>query len=742
MDIRRRLGDDILMVDTQPTLLEMAQRGETRALEDCWLTAIEDPNANRQELLEVLNTLTAKGLTDSSAALGWTWLAAVRERVKPADVLALGRELLLCCGDQQDLRNDVLALYRAVHADRPELEPLIKASGLAGGKSPRRALRTIDICLALNVGDFLIDRSSDKVAQLITINAGTGTYTIRVGPREHILGPDALTLAYDPVDPNDFRVLTQVHPEKLSELAWEDPLALVVGVLQSRPGRIDSDHLEHLLCPRVIPADKWAAWWSRAKTALRRSTHVLVEGRNPIVLTYYSEGQTLEEEIEPQWARAETTSQRLAVVDAYLREAKARHVDLAPALVERMYKTLRLRVDSSRKGSPGHALAEALIIDRLAGSAPLPGDAASVARELVAKSRDHAALLAHLPERRLYLQALEQVRQVLPDRWQDVYLQLLPTAPPEGCDAIATALHLTGRLEDLRVAVANILADIGGGLDAVCWLWQGPTVAELEPVPRRELLPRLLDYINTIILADDTPPSVLRHARAAIRATLGADNYRHFRGIIAEMDPGMALTVYRTVDRLQGLGQVVHSSLLRIIREAYPQAFAKLKTDPWLDDNIIFCTAQGMQKCENEINYLVNVKIPENAKAIGEAAAHGDLSENSEFRFALEERDLLQARLLRMQEERSLVRLLTANDIDTSAVNVGTKVTLVPTTGGQSRALTIIGPWEADMDKRIYNYRAPLCVRLKGLAIGDAVKLDLDGGECEYRIQAIENALG
>jgi transcription elongation GreA/GreB family factor len=208
------------------------------------------------------------------------------------------------------------------------------------------------------------------------------------------------------------------------------------------------------------------------------------------------------------------------------------------------------------------------------------------------------------------------------------------------------------------------------------------------------------------------------------------------------MDPGMALTVYRTVDRLQGLGQVVHSSLLRIIREAYPQAFAKLKTDPWLDDNIIFCTAQGMQKCENEINYLVNVKIPENAKAIGEAAAHGDLSENSEFRFALEERDLLQARLLRMQEERSRVRLLTANDIDTSAVNVGTKVTLVPTTGGQSRALTIIGPWEADMDKRIYNYRAPLCVRLKGLAIGDAVKLDLDGGECEYRIQAIENALG
>ena len=38
-----------------------------------------------------------------------------------------------------------------------------------------------------------------------------------------------------------------------------------------------------------------------------------------------------------------------------------------------------------------------------------------------------------------------------------------------------------------------------------------------------------------------------------------------------------------------------------------------------------------------------------NAKAIGEAAAHGDLSENSEYRFALEERDLLRARLAQLQ---------------------------------------------------------------------------------------------
>ena len=50
------------------------------------------------------------------------------------------------------------------------------------------------------------------------------------------------------------------------------------------------------------------------------------------------------------------------------------------------------------------------------------------------------------------------------------------------------------------------------------------------------------------------------------------------------MEPGLASTIHRTVDRAQGLGQVVHSTLLQIVSDTYPQLFVKAKTDPWLDD--------------------------------------------------------------------------------------------------------------------------------------------------------------
>ncbi|HSW45786.1 MAG TPA: GreA/GreB family elongation factor [Phycisphaerae bacterium] len=729
------------MTNREPTMQELAERGETQALENRWLEAIENPESDRQELLDVLNALTKKGVVEMSAALGWSWLATARAKVEPADALTLGRDLLLACGDSPDLRNDVLELYRVVHADRPELESLIEASGLAGGKSPRRALRTLDICLSLKPGDYLIDRSTDHAVRLTAFEPETCIYALRVGHREQLMSPDALTLGYDLVDANDFRVLSQLHPERLTELAEADPAAFIIGVLQSRHGRIDSDHLEPLLCPRVIPAAAWAGWWSRAKTALRRHPNVIVEGRNPVVLTYHAAGQTLEEEIEPQWAKAETPAQRLAVIETYFREAKARRSAPSPAMIRRMFENLLQRFETSRKGAPGHALAEALVIERLAETATLPDGAGPIAQQVIADSQDLVGLLAQLGDPRLYVQAVALLRQALPNRWQDEYLRLLPVAPTEACDAIAQALHEAGRIEDLKRVVADILADIGSHFNAACWLWTGPAVADLEPIPRRDLLSRILEYLNTLTLTDDTPGEILKNARTRIRAALGSANYKHYRRIVMDMDPGMASAVHRTVNRVQGLGHVVHGSLLRIIRDTHPQLFVRARVDPWIDDNIIFCTTAGMQKHEKEMNHLLNVKIPENAKAIGEAASHGDLSENSEFKFALEERDLLQARVLPMQQDLARARIISANDVSTEQVNVGTRVTLVPTAGGAPETFTILGPWEADSEKRIYNYRAPLCSRLQGLKVGDTVTLALDDIEREFRVEAIANAL-
>jgi len=84
---------------------------------------------------------------------------------------------------------------------------------------------------------------------------------------------------------------------------------------------------------------------------------------------------------------------------------------------------------------------------------------------------------------------------------------------------------------------------------------------------------------------------------------------------------------------------------------------------------------------------------------------------------------------------------MTAENVSADRVNIGTRVSLASTDGSHRREITILGPWDADIEQGIYNYKAPLCMKLKNLRPGDTITLDLDDAEKEYRIESISNAL-
>lgn len=729
------------MASARPKLTDLANRNELQALDSLWLEAIEAPDKDRDGMLEALAVLNRNGHGQQAAALAWMWLATEQERSRPEDLLDLVREMIVRCEDSDDLRRSAVELYRRVYAGRPEIQRLIEVSGLSGGKSVRRALRTLDICLKVRVGDFLVARSDERTAKVTAIDTDTCLYTIRTARGDELLDADALALAYDVAEPNDFRVLLEMDPARIRSMIDEDPTSLILGILRRR-GRIDSDELAHLLSPRFIPANEWKKWWSRTKADLKRCPNIVVEGKARTILTYHAEGLTLEEEILPQWTAAQTPLQRMAVLETYFREVRTRRVAVDAEMVERLRDDLQNRINLVRARAPAEALAEALVRDRLAEQAGLPEPGAGAAREILAESPDVVAVFDSIEAPALYLRAISLLKEARPQDWPELFARLLPRAPREACDPIAKALAEAGRQDLLDEAVRRIPEDFTRHLDAVCWLWRGPEVPVPECMPPREILLRLLDHLGELTRADFTPPEVLKHARSEIRASLSAAKYARFREVISAMDPVLASTVHRTIDRLDGLGEVVHADLLRIIIHTHPELVApKRKADPWTDENTIYCTQAGMSKRQEELNYLKLVKIPENAKAIGEAAARGDLSENSEYKFALEERDLLQARVMRIQNELAIGRLLTATDISTDEVNIGTRVTLQSEDGTSRRELVILGPWEADVDKGIYNYRAPMCMKLRGLRVGDTVELDLDSGQKRYRIEAIANAL-
>src|SRR5688572_16201879 len=89
---------------TQPTLTSLANTAAWKALEDRWLSVIEESDAPRDDLLEALAIMNKAGRGQQAATLGWSWLATVRATSSPTELLALGRELIVRCGDNDEMR--------------------------------------------------------------------------------------------------------------------------------------------------------------------------------------------------------------------------------------------------------------------------------------------------------------------------------------------------------------------------------------------------------------------------------------------------------------------------------------------------------------------------------------------------------------------------------------------------------------------------------------------------------------
>jgi transcription elongation GreA/GreB family factor len=274
--------------------------------------------------------------------------------------------------------------------------------------------------------------------------------------------------------------------------------------------------------------------------------------------------------------------------------------------------------------------------------------------------------------------------------------------------------------------------------EALLWLGDGP--ANEGAVP----LPPLLTVLNRILLAldesrkdDGLGREVQRRIGHRARAMLSARKYERYQKCIETIERGVALALRTQLARLDNLGRTVHYDLLRILGERFPVKTEEPTVEPWERDDVLYVTPAGMTRKQREIDEHVNVKMRDNARAIGEAASRGDLSENSEYKFALEERDLLRGRLAQMNAEMEKAQVIEEADVPTDHVGIGTTVETERVADAERYNLTVLSPWEADVEAGIINYQTPLARRILGKKPGEVVEFDHQGASGEYKVIAL-----
>ena len=149
-------------------------------------------------------------------------------------------------------------------------------------------------------------------------------------------------------------------------------------------------------------------------------------------------------------------------------------------------------------------------------------------------------------------------------------------------------------------------------------------------------------------------------------------------------------------------------------------------------------TRVGFERLRDELDRLKRVERPAIIKAIAEARAHGDLSENAEYHAAREKQSFLEGRINELES-----KVGGADVIDVPAG--GDRVTFASTVlledeAGKEVRYWIVGSDEADPAKGRISILAPLARTLIGKRVGDSVTAQLPAGKKTFEILEVNFA--
>ena len=149
-------------------------------------------------------------------------------------------------------------------------------------------------------------------------------------------------------------------------------------------------------------------------------------------------------------------------------------------------------------------------------------------------------------------------------------------------------------------------------------------------------------------------------------------------------------------------------------------------------------TLRGAEALRIELRKLKSESRPNVIKAIAEARAHGDLSENAEYHAAREQQGFIEGRIQELESKLSNAEIIDVTALEPSGkVVFGATVELADEDSGAAVTYQIVGEDEADIKASRISVGSPIARALVGKQQGDSVEVVTPGGKRSYEIIAV-----
>lgn len=530
---------------------------------------------------------------------------------------------------------------------------------------------------------------------------------------------------------NHLLVRKETESAKIAELIAENPAQLVVEALESYPNHATTAIDLELTLAQVIGEDRFKKWWSSTKKALAKDPRVQVPEKKTECYILRETPVSAEDEIIEQFNGTRSARRRIALAEELIaavgkKETKADLSAVLAGIVD--------AVKTSNQLEPAERLYGAFIRDELArqlSADPATFDPQQAA--LVANTRDLPAIAEKIPVH-FQSQFLELVHATHPIESRDLLFSLLKTSQGKFTTECINFLVEQGHADELAAALKRWQTEQNLRAPVLLWIVKNRHSKKFAKLLNDLITPRLL---GAIFFAIDYEALQASSARRIPLADILSEDTELIADLLSTADPETARDLANTLMLNQGFEELTKKSLLARFIKIFPKIQSLVAADAESKEEQLLVSKASYERKREEYETIVSKKIPENSKAIAIAREHGDLKENSEYKMAKQDQQVLMAQKTQLERDLGRARITDFKDATTDQVGVGSIVQVKSHVTGNLTRYTLLGAWDSDPDNHVISYKTPFGAALLGKKVGESVKVKTGASEEDYEILSI-----
>jgi transcription elongation factor GreA len=550
------------------------------------------------------------------------------------------------------------------------------------------------------------------------------------GKKSHAMDPAFCVTTMEVLPANHLLVRKETEPKKILELIADNPAQLIVEALESYPNKATTAIDLEITLSQVIGEEKFKKWWADARKAVAKDPRVLVPEKKTECYVLRETPVSAEDEIFDQFNSTRSARRRISLAEDF---AAASAHKAAQATLSEVLKGVADAVKDSNQIDAAERLYGAAVRDRIAKVAGVdPATFEPSQASLVANLRDLPAIAEKIPVQ-FQSHFLELIKETHPIECRDIVFNLLKVSQGKFTTECINFLVENGYSDDLASTLQRWQTEQNLRAPVLLWIVKNRHSKKFAKLLNDLITPRLL---SAIFFAIDYEALQAASARRIPLGDILSDDTELIADLLSTADPETARDLANTLLLNQGFEELTKKSLLARFIKIFPNIQSLVAADAEGKEDQLLVSRESFERKREEYETIVSKKIPENSKAIATAREHGDLKENSEYKMAKQDQQVLMAQKGQLERELARARITDFKDATIEQVSVGSVVEVRAPEGGTTR-YTILGVWDGDPDKHVISYKTPLGAALIGKKAGETVKVKMGTAEDSYSIVSI-----